>query len=296
MSHSTWLRTSSLTEWTRHARQDTAYAWRGLRRSPAFTLAILVVLALGLGANAAVFSVLDRIFLRLPTGIDAPREIRRLYYVRSQLPLALRPANGINDVVDYPEYEAIGAAMEHEAQVAAYVRPDSAEMRIGSAMVPAMVSYVTRSYFTTLRIRPSLGRFLTLDEDRVNVASGAAVISDALWHRAFESDPAVLGKQVRIADRTYSVVGVAPPGFDGIDLDRVDLWLPLGSLPPPPFWGPRPWYMGGLHLMRMIARVPPGVSERRMGAAASAAYAMCKTTGMSETPPRPSSPARLSPR
>ena len=99
-----------------------------------------------------------------------------------------------------------------------------------------MATYVTQSYFTTLRVRPALGRFFTPDEDRVDIASSAAVISDALWHRAFAGDRSALGKRIQIADRTYSVVGIAPPAFTGIDLDRVDVWLPLGALPTPPFW------------------------------------------------------------
>jgi len=273
MSFNTWLKSSTLTEWAEQVRQDAGYAWRGLRRSPGFTLAVVLVLALGLGANAAIFSVLDRVFLSAPAGVSAPQEIRRLYYIQPQSQFrAFGPANGVNEWMDYPEYAAVRDAGESDAQFAAYTRPDSVETRIGNAIVPAMISYVTESYFTTLGVRPSHGRFFTADEDRVDVVSAAAVISEALWHRAFAGDSSVLGRQVRIADRMYSIVGIAPRGFDGIDLDRVDLWLSLGSLPPPPFWGPRPWYLGGFHVMRVIARVPSSVSERRLMAVASAAY------------------------
>ncbi len=254
--------------------QDAAYAWRGLRRSPAFAAAVVLVLALGLGANAALFSMLDRVFLSAPAGVDAPQEIRRLYYIHSQSDFrGFGPANGVSEPVDYPEYAAMRTSAAAGVQIAAYdMRPDSADARIGNAVVPAMVTFVTQSYFPLLRVRPALGRFFTADEDRVDVASPAAVISDALWHRAFAGDPTVLGKQVRIADRTYSVVGVAPRGFDGIDLDRVDVWLPLGALPSPPFWGARPWYLGGFHVIRVIARVPSRVAEQRMTAVASIAY------------------------
>jgi predicted permease len=147
-----------------------------------------------------------------------------------------------------------------------------------------MASYVTQSFFTTLRVRPSLGRFFTADEDRVDVVSVAAVISDALWHRAFAGDSTVLGKQVRIADRTYSVVGVAPRSFSGIDLDRVDMWLPLGAVPAPPFWGPRPWYLGGFHVFRVIARVPSSVAEQKVAAVATVAYRhVQQSTGFRDT-------------
>jgi predicted permease len=267
-------RSLALTAWAEHMRQDAAYAWRGLRRSPGFTAAVVVVLALGLGANAALFSVLDRIFLSAPAGVDAPHEIRRLYYIQPQSQFrAFEPANGVLEPMDYPEYAAIRDAAAAGVQFAAYdMRPDSVDTRIDNAVVPAMVTYVTQSYFTILRVRPALGRFFTAAEDRVDIVSPAAVISDALWHRVFAGDSTILGKRIRIADRTYSVVGVAPRGFAGIDLDRVDLWLPLGAVPPPPFWGSRPWYLGGLHWFRVIGRVPSSVTDQRVMAVATAAY------------------------
>jgi hypothetical protein len=79
MSFNIWLRGSRLTDWSERAGRDVVYAWRGLRRSRGFTLAVVLVLALGLGANAAIFSVLDHVFLSAPVGVDTPQEIRRLY-------------------------------------------------------------------------------------------------------------------------------------------------------------------------------------------------------------------------
>ena len=105
MSFDTWLSSSILIEWSERVRQDAVYAWRGLRRSPGFTLGVVLVLALGLGANAAVFSVLDRVFLSTPAGVDAPNEIRRLYYIQPQSPFrAFGPANGVDQPMKYPEY------------------------------------------------------------------------------------------------------------------------------------------------------------------------------------------------
>jgi predicted permease len=285
MSFNTWPTIDTLTEWAERVRQDAGYAWRGLRRSPGFTAAVVLVLALGLGANAAIFSVLDRVFLSAPAGVDAPQEIRRLYYIQPQSPFrAFEPANGVREPVDYPEYSAIRASAETGVQFAAYVHPDSVETRIDNAVVPAMASYVTQSFFATLRVRPSLGRLFTADEDRVDNVSPVAVISDALWHRAFAGDSAVLGKRVRIADRTYSVVGVTPRSFSGIDLDRVDLWLPLGAVPAPPFWGPRPWYLGGFHVFRVIVRVPSSVAEQKAAALATVAYRhVQQSTGFQDT-------------
>ncbi len=254
--------------------QDASYAWRGLRRSPGFTIAVMLVLALGLGANAALYSLLDRIFLSPPAGVAAPREIRRLYYIQPQLHIpGVGSANVVQESMDYPEYAAMRASAEGGVRYATYdMRSDSVDTRIGAAVVPAMVSYATQSYFAVLGVRPALGRFFTADEDRVDATNTGAVISDALWRRGFAGDSAVLGKHIRFGGQSYSVVGVAPRGFEGIDLDRVDLWLPLGDLPVPPFWGSPPWYVGGWHVMRVIARVPAGVTDQRVAAEATAAY------------------------
>jgi len=268
------------TAWLADVRQDVGHAWRGLRRSPGLAVAVTAVLALGLGANGALFSLLDRVFLATPAGVDAPREIRRFYYIQPRSPFrAFGPANGVNEPVDYPEFAAIRASSPN-VEFAAYNRPDSVDTRIGDAVVPAMASYVTQSYFTTLRVRPAHGRFFTRDEDRIDVAATAAVISDAFWQRAFARDSAVLGRQIHIRDRTYSVVGITPRGFDGIDLDRNDIWLPLGALPPPPFWG-RPLSLGGFHVLRVFARISSNISETRVTAAATAAYRHAQETAQS---------------
>jgi predicted permease len=260
-----------MSAWAEHVRHDAGYAWRGLCRSPKCASAVVLVLVLGLGANTAIFSVIDRIFLAAPAGVDGPREIRRLYHRDPQLELAFGPANGVYENLMYPEYAVIRESAESGVQFAAYVRPDSLDIRIDNANVSTMVSYVTRSYFTTLHVRPPLGRFFSADEDRIDVASPAAVISDALWHRVFARDPAVLGKQVRIADRAYSVIGVAPRGFSGIDLDRADIWLPLGALRGPPL-ARRPWYQGGFGVLRAIVRVPSSIPEERVASMATVAY------------------------
>jgi putative ABC transport system permease protein len=254
------------------ALHDLRYALRGLRRSPGFTLTVAVVLALGLGANAALFSLLDRIFLRVPAGVIAPQEIRRLYYVQPQLEIRVfGPADAAHEPATYPQYTAMRDAVRGDVQFATYVRPDSVETRIANATVPAMMSYVTRSYFPMLGVRPALGRFFTADEDRIDVASPVAVISAALWHRAFAGDSAVLGKHVSIAGRTFTVIGVASHDFSGIDLDRVDLWLPLGAFLQPPYFT-QPWYMGGFGVLRVIARMPQSVTEHKLTTVASVAY------------------------
>lgn len=265
-------RHDQLAVWADHIRQDLSYAWRGLRRSPAFTLAVVAVLALGLGANAALFALLDRVFLEAPSGVGAPHEVRRLYYFRpNEARRAVAPTSLVYAPASYPEYAAIRDAASGNVAIAAYMRPDSVEAHVDAATVPMMVSYVTRSYFDVLHVRPALGRVFAADEDHIEVASSVAVISDALWHRQFSGDRSVLGRQVAIGDRRFTIVGIAPPDFSGIDLDRADIWLPLGAFPTPSVFS-RPWYFGGMSVLCVIARFPSDDMAQRVTSIATLAY------------------------
>ena len=261
-----------LGDWFDRARQDLSYAWRGLRRSPIFTLTVVVVLALGVGANGAVVAVLDRVFLQNPGGVHAPSELRRLYFYRpDEVARALAPTNAVYEVAMYPEYLAMRDATSGDAQLATYLRPDSVDVRVASGNAPMMVSHASRSYFDVLQVRPTLGRFFDASEDRVDVASQVAVISNALWRRRFGEDPHVIGSRLVISDRVYTVIGVAAQQFSGIDLDRAEVWLPLGAIRTPPFFA-RPWYQGGFGAFRVVARVSSDEAARHLVAITTVAY------------------------
>jgi predicted permease len=265
-------------DWWEALGQDMKFGARALRRSPLFTMMVVLVLALGLGANAAVFGLVDRIFLQPPAGVQTPSAVRRLYYYRPSDEIrALAPANSVYEVAMYPEYAAVREAASRDALFGTYVRPDSVEVHVGSATAPMMLSYANRGYFDVLGLRPALGRFFAPDEDRADAAPSVAVISDALWIRQFGAIRDVIGQRLAIGDRVYTIVGVTPPHFSGVDLDRAEVWIPLGAIRTPPFFS-RPWYQGGLGVFRVIARVSSDDAARHITAVATSAYRRARSS------------------
>jgi putative ABC transport system permease protein len=204
-------------------RQDAGYALRGLRRSPGFTIGAALTLGLGIGVNGAVFSLIDRIFLQPPEGVERPTEVRRIYRdFRSDG----TPGRLVRPQMAYPQLRALRASLDSSVALGAYSPPDSIDVRDGNARIPAIRSLINTEYFGVLGIRPAAGRFFGPSEADVAVPAPVAVISDAFWHRAFDGRRDVIGKHVRVGSFELSVVGIAPPGFTGVDLDAIDLWTP----------------------------------------------------------------------
>lgn len=196
-------------------------ATKGIRRSPAHALAVIVTLGLGIGANTTMFRVIDRLLLRAPAGIDRPGTLRRVYLQRRDEPgdpVVISPDLSWLDVADLdaaPAFTAAAAWYDHEITLGE--APDAERVR---------VTAVTASLFPMLGVAPAAGRYFREDEDRPG-ASPTAVLSHELWVRRFGADPDVLGRAVRIGSMSYQVVGVAPPDFTGAALYHTDVWVPL---------------------------------------------------------------------
>ncbi len=229
-------------EWFDALRQDVVYSARSLRRTPVVSLTIVVTLALGLGVNAAMFSLLDAIFVRPPTGVARPAEVRRLWVERHF-------SNGPQfwPGFDYASYDALSATVGDRADLFAYRYPVSSAIGGGEDPPKANVSDATANYFRVLGVRPAMGRFYSPEEDRVDAPAAVVVVSDAFWRSRLDGDPRVLGRTIEIKDgqygrstlRRYTIIGVAPARFSGIDLDAVDILRPIGSGMPA---GKDPWY------------------------------------------------------
>lgn len=258
--------------------QDVRFGARSLRRTPVFTLTVALVLALGVGANAAVFGLIDRVFLQTPAGVGTPELVRRFYYYRpSDAERPLAPANAIYDAARYPEYVAMRDAASGTAQLGTYLSPVSTDVQVGPATVSAMLSYADRGYFEVLQVQPSLGRFFAAHEDRAESAPPVAVISHSLWTQQFGGTRDVIGQHIVVGGQPYTIVGVAPPRFTGVDLDRADIWLPLGTIRTPSLFS-RPWYQGSFGNFRVIARVASEHAERRATLILTAAYRASRTS------------------
>lgn len=207
-------------------RQDITFAVRSLRRSPAVSFTIILTLALGLGVNAAMFSLLDVVLFRPPDGVADPGDVRRLWSHR-----VFRSGGQYWPGYDYASYATVQQSLAGRADLAVYHGPD--KVALGRSENPPQVNVATASasFFRVLGVRPARGRFYGNDEDRLEAGAPVAVISDRLWRRAFGADPDVAGQEVELRGRTYTIIGVAPRGFSGVDLDATDAWVPLASNP-----------------------------------------------------------------
>jgi putative ABC transport system permease protein len=201
-------------------RQDLRYGLRMLRRAPGFTAAVVITLALGLGANTAIFTVLDAVLLR-PLPYPQPD---RLVTVGDATPDGLSSNVGFTTVSDW---RARSRTFEHFALMRSW-QPTLVVNGEAERLPAVRVSW---NYFAMMGVRPALGRDFTADEDRPDHWR-VVLLSDALWRRRFGGDPSVVGRAIVMNDREYRVIGVLPPTFEPLDAARyyapAELWAPIG--------------------------------------------------------------------
>jgi putative ABC transport system permease protein len=230
-------------------RQDATYARRSITRAPALTFMIVLTLALGIGVNAATFAVLDRLYVRPPGGVTDPSSLRRLW-----LELHLRGGPFTAQLMNYPQYRTIASGSGDGAEVAVYTPPGMVRLGRGVQAPKVAVKHASANYFAVLGVRPALGRFYTPDEDRLGDAAAVAVVSHAFWRSRLAADPAAIGRTIELGREVYTVIGVADRSFAGIDLQPVDVWIPLGGLRAQPSW----WETPHMYVFRAVRRARPG--------------------------------------
>ena len=190
---------------------------RAVSRTPGLALGIVLTLALGVGANAAIFQVADRLLLRPPLHVAEPDRVVRFILEweggRSQATMT------------YPDVAAIAGASAFRS-VARVAPPQEFIVGSGPDVAPAQGQLASASFFPTLGVDPHAGRFYQADEDVVGT-NLTAVVSYAYWERAFGGDPGVVGRIIRVDGQPTTVLGIAPEGFTGAGLAAVDLWLPM---------------------------------------------------------------------
>ncbi|NJL27494.1 MAG: ABC transporter permease [Thermoanaerobaculia bacterium] len=223
--------------------QDLRYALRYLLRSPGFAVTAVLTLALGIGANSAIFSVLNGVLLK-PLPFEEPD--RLMYFStrfptigHDEFPLAL------SEFLDFQEDN------QTFAQVAAWI---VTSVNLSGADEPLRATAIQTTYevFEVLKVRAALGRVLERGDDEPGKPD-VIILSDGLWRRAFGADPRVLGRTIEFNGRAAEVIGVLPPGIDLLDAG-VEVWLPL-----PIDRSDR--RDRGEHHFSMIGRLAPGVSE-----------------------------------
>ena len=190
-------------EWLRDARQDLAIAVRGMRRNPAFTAVAVITLALGIGANAAVFTVLDAVLLRKLPFPEADRVVT----VYEQQPRTGRTHTDVSAA----EYLAWRDGQHAFTGIAAY---GYGGFIYADGRVPEVIEgrRVTANFFDVLGVRAALGRTFLPGEDAT--ANHIVVLTHGLWQRLFGGDSTIVGRQIRLSDTPYTVIGVLPPTFE----------------------------------------------------------------------------------
>ena len=229
--------------------QDVKYAWRMLRKSPGFTIVVVLTLALGIGANTAIFSMVDSFLLR-PLPVKEGNRLVVLAFQQGKGPL--------QNQVSVPEYRDLAAQSGGVFDGVFGYEFGLDGLSVNGKAERVLTNYVTGNFFSTLGIKPALGRFILPGEGESVGADPVMVLSYAYWKEHFGSAPDVVGKKVSVNGRPVTIIGVAPQGFTGIfSLASTQGYLPLGmatSENPPDFMTNR-----GDRNMAVLARLRPGV-------------------------------------
>ena len=244
--------------WLESAARDVRYALRRLRRSPGFTAAAVLSLALGIGANTAIFSLFHALMLRL-LPVARPQELVSFIRIGGW---------GNAEISSYPLYLSLRQQTDVFRDVAARSIPQKVRFQgaRGDRIELASREFVSGNYFRLLGVAPALGRLFTDDDNRVAQGHPVAVLSYDFWRNRFGGDPGMIGRTLVAGDQTLTVVGVAAPGFHGIEVERrTQFWEPaVMAMPAAQLNNP------GMHWVCPIARLAPGVSRHRAQAAADA--------------------------
>ncbi len=287
--------------WVETFLQDIRYGLRQLRRSPGFAAVAVLTMALGIGANTAIFSLIDAVMLRsLP--VRDPAQLVLLNWKKwkgetTTSVLAVESDNGSPNAApfSYPAFQDLRTHSRVFASLFGFVSLGTAEVRISGQTHLAQGEMVTGNYFSGLGVSPTLGRAIT-DDDQKPGAPLAAVISYGYWSRQFGRSPKVVGKGIAVDGVPFTIVGVAPPEFFGVQPGRaVDVWVPLVENPKLLPYGmdstpggrslftSRDWWW-----LVVMGRLKPGVRRLRATAELKVLFNQIVTAGM-KTPPKPHS-------
>jgi predicted permease len=245
--------------------QDLVYAVRGLRAKPAFTIAVVATLALGLGANAAMFNIVDQLLFRPPPLLRDPGTTHRVYVANTN-----RGKEYINGVSRYAAFEDFKRWTTSFSTIAGYTTRRLA-VGAGDDAREMLVGFVSYSFFDFFDAPPIVGRYFTASEDTTPAGAAVAILSYPLWQTQFGGRADVVGSTIRIGAVLYSVVGVAPRGFEGIWPGRAPVaYMPItnfGAAQQSCAGRERSWYTTySCGWMNAIARRKPGVTLERANA------------------------------
>ena len=246
---------------------DARYAGRALARQPVFALVVMVTFALGIGANATMFGVIDRLLLRPPPHVRAPGELLEVGRPATE-PGVPRMLSGLQ----YPLYARLRADTAAFRQVAASSFITALTLGAGAGAERVFGVFVNSDYFRVLGTDAALGRFFGAQEDGDVPSNDVVILSHGFWQRRFAGDPSILGKTLPVGPRSLTVIGVARESFSGVDPRRVDMWIPVNQAAVYHIADERfPTHWGHIWL-RVHVRLKPGLSATEAAARATTIY------------------------
>jgi predicted permease len=256
--------------------QDMRFGARTLGKNPGFTLVVTLTLALGIGANTAIFSFVNAVLLRTPP----VAEPERLVYVFGGTKASPYGVSSYPDYVDYRDRNDVFSDLIAYSPITLSLNSDEQVDTVTGLIV-------TGNYFDALGVRPPVGRAFLPEEDATPGAHPVAVIGHGLWQGRFGADPGVVGRKLLLNGQQFTVVGVAPADFNGADAGRTsDIYVPMAmqALVRPPRGG----YSGemnpdllarrGARWLDIVGRLKPGVTEEQARAAMSTLAAQIAQT------------------
>jgi predicted permease len=240
--------------------QDIRFAARGLRRQPGFAIAAVACLAIGIGANTTMVGIVDALLLRSPTGVHDPASVLWINAERTT-PFGFKEMAGLTypDYVDFSRSSAIAGAAAYHAREELF--GSGADVRQINSLV------ITPTFMPLLGAKPALGRLFTADEDRPGVQP-LIVLGYDFWQSQFAGAKTILGQPLQVGGITYTIIGVAPRGFNGVERSRIDVFTPSVGR------------SGDLSLfekresnwLTVLARARPGVARVRIAEELGAIY------------------------
>ncbi len=247
--------------------QDTRYALRGLRLKPGFAAAVILTLGLGIGANAAMFGILDRILLRAPAYLRDASLVHRVY-----LPYTVDGTEQMNRNFAFARYLDLTEHLTSFSAVAAFQNRPRMAIGTGEGTREATVATVSATFFDFFDAPPALGRYFSRAEDAVPAGTPVVVLSYPFWQLQFGGRADVLGTKLKMDEGTYTVIGVAPEDFAGVTDGSVPVaFIPITAYATA-YRGPSYVNIYTWSWMEILVRRRPNVSVEAATAELTAAY------------------------
>lgn len=267
---------------------DLRYGARQLAKAPGFTAVCVLTLALGIGANTAVFSVMNAVLLRsLPVA-----DPERVVYLNTSSPPHRTGTVAQHETFSYPVYDALRRQRGALTELIAYVPLATGKVAVRFGALPEEVNgnMVSGNFFSGLGVPLTRGRGFTAGDEANH--EPVAVISNNYWTRRFSRDPNVVGKPLFVKGVSFTIVGVAAKGFEGVEPGvSTDFWIPLQDRPELNAWG-NPPFEGKTYMampiwwcLRVLGRLAPGVTKTQAASQLQPAFQNAAYIGLGDPEP-----------